>query len=81
MDTPHPPDDLESSYAESVDRERAAWQALHSHPPGSPERARAWDAWSEAIMRTNRAWRKLNASRIGHPAHLSAAGAAERPHA
>ena len=80
MDTTHPTDDFEALYAESVDREREAWHALHSHAPGTPERARAWDAWSEAIVRTNRAWRKLSASRIGHPLQRPAAPAA-RQHA
>ena len=75
MDTTHPTDDLALVYAESVDREREAWHALHSHAPGTPERALAWHAWSEAIVRTNRAWRQLSASRIGHPVERAAAPA------
>ncbi|MEJ6022292.1 hypothetical protein [Ramlibacter sp. PS4R-6] len=57
-------DPLAAAYTESVDRERHAWQELHSHAPGSPERIRAWKAWSEAISRTNDAWRRLNARRF-----------------
>ncbi|HUR90143.1 MAG TPA: hypothetical protein VMZ74_13725 [Ramlibacter sp.] len=51
-------------YDESVKRERAAWQALQSQPPGSPERELAWEAWSQAIVRTNLAWRHYTASRV-----------------
>ena len=80
MDTPHDTDDLAAAYAASVEHERAAWHALHAHAPGTPERARAWDAWSEAIVRTNRAWRQLSARRIGHPVQQTAAPAA-REHA
>ena len=80
MDSTHLTDDLAAVYADSVDREREAWHALHSHPPGTPERARAWHAWSEAIARTNRAWRKLSASRIGQALHRPSAAAA-REHA
>ena len=64
MDTHHT-DDLAAAYSASVDREREAWQALHEHPPGTPGRARAWETWSQAIMHTNHAWRKLSASRVG----------------
>jgi hypothetical protein len=63
----HQPDELTTAYTASVERERVAWQALQSHAPGSVERAKAWDAWSEAIMRTNDAWRKLNARRFADP--------------
>jgi hypothetical protein len=52
-------------YDESVRQERAAWQALQSQPPGSPERELAWEAWSQAIVRTNLAWRHYTASRVG----------------
>lgn len=57
-------DPLAAAYAESVDRERHAWQELHSHVPGTPERISAWRAWSEAISRTNDAWRRLSARRF-----------------
>ena len=67
MDTQHDPRDLAAAYDESVRLEREAWQALHSHPPGTPERESAWDAWSRSIVRTNHAWRKLSASRIIRP--------------
>jgi hypothetical protein len=80
MDTTHDTPDLAAVYAQSVEREREAWHALHSHPPGTPERALAWDAWSEAIVHTNRAWRKLSASRIGRPIPQPAV-AADRQHA
>jgi hypothetical protein len=68
MDTPHHDSDLSRHYDESVERERSAWHELHSHAPGSDERARAWNAWSDAIMRTNQAWRRLSASRLSSPA-------------
>jgi hypothetical protein len=61
-------DGLAAAYAASVEHEREAWQALHALPPGSPQRSAAWDEWSAAIVATNRAWRRLNTSRIGHPA-------------
>jgi hypothetical protein len=68
MDTEHHDSELSRQYDETVERERAAWHELHSHPPGSDERARAWNAWSDAIMRTNHAWRRLSASRLSSPA-------------
>ena len=67
MDKQHDPRDLAQAYDESVRLEREAWHALHSHPPGTPERGRAWDEWSQAIVRTNRAWRKLSSSRVLAP--------------
>ena len=67
METQHDNRDLARLYDESVRQEREAWQALHSHPPGTPEREHAWDAWSQAIVRTNRAWRQFSASRIARP--------------
>jgi hypothetical protein len=57
-------DPLAKAYTESVDRERAAWQELHAHAPGTPERIGAWKSWSEAISRTNDAWRRLSARRF-----------------
>ena len=59
-------------YDESVRYERDARRALQSLPPGSPERRRAWDAWSQAIVRTNRAWRQLSASRVATKSHANA---------
>ena len=63
----HQPDELTAAYTVSVSREREAWQELQSHVPGTTERAKAWEAWSDAIMRTNDAWRKLNARRFADP--------------
>lgn len=60
----HAQDPLAAAYAESVDHESCAWQELHSHLPGTPERIGAWKAWSEAISRTNDAWRRLSARRF-----------------
>ena len=73
MDKQLDPGGLAAAYDESVRLERDAWQALHSHPPGTPGRELAWDAWSQAIVRTNHAWRKLSASRIIRPGHRPAA--------
>jgi hypothetical protein len=70
------PDDSELAavYAESVERERQAWQALQSFPPGSIGRAQAWEVWSRAITFTNQAWRRLSADRITHGSRHDAAG-------
>lgn len=57
-------DPLAEAYAHSVDLEREAWHELHSHAPGTPGRIGAWRAWSEAISRTNDAWRRLSARRF-----------------
>jgi hypothetical protein len=62
-------DPLAAAYAESVDHEREAWHVLQSHRPGTDERIRAWKAWSEAISRTNDAWRRLNARRFAETAY------------
>ena len=64
--------ELAELYDESVKYEREARQALQSLPPGSPERARAWQDWSKAIVSTNHAWRRLSASRAALPGHASA---------
>jgi hypothetical protein len=66
MDTPHD-SELEAAYADFVERERKAWQALQSFPPGSIGRARAWEDWSRAITITNQAWRHLSAERAARP--------------
>ncbi len=68
MDTPEEGSALETLYEDSVQREREAWITLQSHPPGSIGRARAWEEWSQAIMFTNHAWRRLSAVRLAHPA-------------
>jgi len=68
----HHDNDLAELYAESVRHEREARQALQSLPPGSPERRHAWDAWSQAIVRTNRAWRQLSAGRVAVQSHADA---------
>ena len=52
--------DLAARYDDAVEFESAAWQALHIHEPGSAARTEAWATWTEAISRTNRAWRELN---------------------
>jgi hypothetical protein len=73
METQHDDSgELAALYTESVEREREAWQALQAEQPGTPERARAWDAWSAAIMQTNQAWRRLSAHRFAHPARRAA---------
>ena len=64
--------DLAVVYDESVRKEREARQALQALPPGSPDRARAWQAWSQAIVKTNQAWRQLSASRVAPPRHANA---------
>lgn len=67
MNAQHEIEDADTAYARSVEQEREAWRAMHSLPPGTPQRARAWDAWSEAIGRTNRAWRQVSARRAAQP--------------
>ncbi len=59
--------ELAAVYADSVEREREAWHALQSFPPGSIGRARAWEDWSRAITITNLAWRQLSAGRAARP--------------
>jgi hypothetical protein len=59
-----------AEYTTAVELESQAFRELQAHGPGTEERARAWRAWSEAIVRTNRAWRRMNgphASRGGQP--------------
>jgi hypothetical protein len=82
MDHEHNDNPSAALYAESVERERDAWQALQSFPPGSIGRARAWEDWSRAIMLTNQAWRRLSAERLAHPgAHRSSGSAGEHARA
>jgi hypothetical protein len=56
-------------YADAIELERTAWHALQAHPPGSQRRTEAWAAWSEAISRTNRAWRELSCQTWSTPRH------------
>jgi hypothetical protein len=51
-------------YADAIEREKSAWHALQAHAPGSRDRAQAWAAWSEAISRTNKAWRQLSSETL-----------------
>lgn len=66
MNTEHDNIELAAVYADSIEREREAWQMLQSFPPGSIGRARAWEDWSRAITITNHAWRQLSAGRATH---------------
>jgi hypothetical protein len=58
---------LAVEYDEAVAHERDAWHALHACAAGSEARARAWTEWTDAITRTNSAWRKLSARQLGQP--------------
>jgi hypothetical protein len=49
-----------AQYARAVEDERTAWQALQALPRGSARRAQAWTEWSQALSRTNQAWRRLS---------------------
>jgi hypothetical protein len=70
--------ELATLYAESVEREREAWQALQAQQPGTPGRACAWEAWSAAIVQTNQAWRRLSAQRFADPSRRIATPQAGR---
>jgi hypothetical protein len=72
--------DPAAQYADSIEFERAARQAMEAHPPGSRERAQAWHEWSAAIVRTNQAWRRLSSSDMGR-SRQPGPGNSERPHA
>ena len=74
-------EDAAALYTSSIERERVARQAMESLPPGSLERARAWQTWSEAIVCTNRAWRSLRDSSAGASRKSLATSPPERPHA
>ncbi|MDB5883558.1 MAG: hypothetical protein JWP43_3436 [Ramlibacter sp.] len=50
----------DAQYASAVEYERAAWHDLQAQLPGTALRAQAWTRWSEAISKTNAAWRRLN---------------------
>lgn len=54
-------------YAEAIEFEKSAWHALQAEAPGSHSRARAWATWSEAISRTNQAWRQLSCQSAARP--------------
>lgn len=57
-------DDAAGDYQACVAREREAWDTMHQLPAGSEARTLAFLAWSEAISRTNQAWRRFNAGRV-----------------
>ena len=59
---------LEAQYAEAIRQEKDALHALHAgqaQHPGTADNTRAWQEWSEAITRTNRAWRELSSHTLG----------------
>ena len=60
-------DELDAQYANAVEDERAAWHHLQAQLPGSALRVEAWTRWSEAISKTNTAWRRLNAAQRSFP--------------
>ncbi|MDP3759611.1 MAG: hypothetical protein Q8R01_03705 [Ramlibacter sp.] len=66
---------LEAQYAQALEHERAALHALQALRPGSDGSARAWQDWSEAIHRTNEAWRELSRHTLGQHPHLAPATA------
>ena len=53
-------EELDAQYASAVEDERVAWHGLQAQLPASAPRALAWARWSEAISKTNAAWRRLN---------------------
>lgn len=57
----------QGSYDLAVEQESQAWRELQMHRPGTAARDTAWKAWTDAIWSTNRAWRRLNESRVAHP--------------
>lgn len=52
-------EELEAQYAQAVDLESAAQHVLQAQAPGTDAHGLAWQEWSAAITRTNRAWRQL----------------------
>lgn len=60
---------LEAQYAEAIRQERDALRALQAQEPGTEGNARAWQVWSEAITRTNHAWRELSSHTLGRTPH------------
>jgi len=66
-------EDLDGQYASAVEHERAAWLDLQAELPGTPRRAEAWTRWSQAISKTNAAWRRLSgAQRSLHDSPMQA---------
>lgn len=72
--------DLAAHYADAIEFERTAWHALQAYAPGSRDRAQAWATWSEAISRTNHAWRQLSCHTLSKPRHGAEALTDVRPH-
>jgi hypothetical protein len=56
----HTSQEPDTEYTQAVESERAAWHELQCQPLGNARRAQAWCRWSEAISRTNAAWRRLS---------------------
>lgn len=66
---------LAAVYADAIQLEKIAWKALQAQPPDSRDRAEAWATWSEAISRTNRAWRQLSCQTLSQPRYGNGAPA------
>ena len=66
-------------YAEAIEFEKSAWHALQAEAPGSHGRAQAWATWSEAISRTNQAWRQLSCQTASRPRLAVQPAAEARP--
>ena len=73
----HMQENLDAQYAQAVEDEGAAWHSLQAQPPGSAHRAQAWARWSEAISKTNAAWRRLGGAQ--HSSQGIATGVQPRP--
>jgi hypothetical protein len=65
---------LEAQYAEAIRLERDALHTLQAQRPGTTGNARAWQDWSEAIARTNRAWRELSSHTLGRTVQVVPTG-------
>lgn len=60
--------DLSRAYAQALQAECAAWQALHGRLPGEPGfEQRAWDAWRTAVEERDLATRVLINYALGVP--------------
>ncbi len=66
-------------YAQAIEFEKSAWHALQAEAPGSCGRAQAWATWSEAISRTNHAWRQLSCQSAARPRPPGQPGPGARP--
>ena len=66
---------LEAQYVQALQHERTALHALQVVGRGSDGNARAWQDWSEAINRTNEAWRELSSHALGKQPHMLPAAA------